>query len=106
MYQSHIASKRPPGLLGRVRLKSGESRITYHINHSITAMLIHSVYSSSKISERHNEKLFELSFKHTSLFASQENNLVLWRGEDCLIRGIHVCLTQKRGHVYSVYNVF
>lgn len=35
----------------------GESRITYHVNHSIAAMLIHSVYSSSKVSAKGNEKL-------------------------------------------------
>lgn len=47
-----------------------ESRITYHINHGIPAVLIHSVYSSCKISERDNEKLSGLSLKHTSLLAS------------------------------------
>lgn len=69
-------------------------------------MLIHSVYSSSQISERGNKKLFGLSLKHTSLSASWEKNLLLCWGEDCLIKGIPVQITQKRGHVYFLNDVF
>lgn len=80
----------------------GESRITYHINHTIPAMLIHSVYSSSKISERDNEKLFGLSLKHTSLFASWENNLLLWRKRTARLGG-SMYASHKKEDMYTLF---
>lgn len=66
--QSDLGARGPQ--IAEVRLKVfSESRITYHINHSIPVILIHSVYGSSKVSERDSEKLLGFPLKlNTSHF--------------------------------------
>lgn len=76
------------------------SRITYHINHSIAAMLLHSVYSSSKISERESKKLFGLSLKlNKPHYLPLQKISYSYEGERSAI------LERKRGHLCFVHNM-